>query len=49
MVKYECVIHQKVNYVLDHLNFRKYSQKVRMIPKLNNSFKNKHLNNVKNR
>ena len=26
MVGYKCVIHQRVNYVLDHLYFRGYSQ-----------------------
>ena len=48
MIGYEGVIHQKVNYILDHLYFRAYSQSVRMIPKPNNSSKSEYLNNIKN-
>ena len=32
MVKYECMIYQRVDYVLDHLYFKENSQSVRSIP-----------------
>ena len=46
MVGYKCVIHQRVNYILDCLYFRENSQSVKTIPKPDNT-KNKRLNNVK--
>ena len=41
MVRYECMIHQRVNYVLDHLHFRRNSLSMRTIPKPDNSTENK--------
>ena len=49
MIGYECVIYQKVNYILDCLYFRENSQSVRTIPKADHSTKNKYSNNVKSR
>ena len=49
MVGCEYVIDQKVNYVLDYLNFREYNQNIGTILKLDNSSKSKRSNNVKNR
>ena len=48
MVGYECIIHQRINYILERLYFKGNSQSMRTIPKPNNSTKNKRLNDVKN-
>ena len=49
MVRCECEIYQKVNFVLDYTYYRRYSQIIRAIPKLVNNAENQYLINIKNR